>query len=127
MGIHEWRGWLGKPDVGGIAQIESPYRLAVSDPRVAVLTDIGVASSGEAVAVAFRARPNTRSFGTATCGLSTAVAQFPLNSGGRLAVVTGVMADRTMKKYGGALEPDELVTDPAEVVPRALAWLRGPH
>jgi hypothetical protein len=41
-------------------------------------------------------------------------------------VVTGVMADRTMKKYGGTVQPDETVTDPAEVVPRALAWLRGP-
>jgi carboxyl-terminal processing protease len=93
---------------------------------VAVLTDIGVASSGEAIAIAFRARPNTRSFGTSTCGLSTAVAQFPLNRGGRIAVMTRVMADRTMMKYGGVVEPDELVSDPAEAVPRALAWLRGP-
>ena len=103
--------------------------------RVAVLTDIGVASSGEAIAIAFRGRPNTRSFGTPTCGLSTAVEQFPLTRAGeilpfsqsaRIAVVTDVMADRTMKKYGGVIEPDELVSDPIEVVPRAVAWLRRP-
>jgi hypothetical protein len=36
------------------------------------------------------------------------------------------MADRTMKKYGGAVEPDELVSDPTEVVSRAVAWLHRP-
>jgi carboxyl-terminal processing protease len=72
----------------------------------------------------FRARP--RSFGTPTCGLSTAVRQLPLANGSRIGVVTSVMADRTMKKHGGTVQPDEMVTDPAEVVPRALAWLRGP-
>jgi len=34
--------------------------------------------------------------------------------------------DRTMKKYGGVIEPDELVSNAIEVVPRALAWLRRP-
>jgi carboxyl-terminal processing protease len=125
-GYTKGEAWLDKPDVGGIEQVESPYKFAIPNPRVAVLTDIGVASSGEAIAIAFRGRSNTRSFGTPTCGLSTAVAQFPLSRGGRIAVMTTVMADRTMRKYGGAVEPDELVTDPAEVVPRALAWLRGP-
>jgi hypothetical protein len=31
-----------------------------------------------------------------------------------------------MKTYGGVIEPDELASDPIEVVPRALAWLRRP-
>jgi hypothetical protein len=30
------------------------------------------------------------------------------------------MADRTLRKYGGVVEPDELVTDPADVVPLRL-------
>ena len=118
-----------------VDEVDAPYRFGVPHLRVAVLTDIGVASSGEAIAIAFRGRPNTRSFGTATCGLSTAVKQFPLTCAGqvlpfsqsaRIAVVTDVMADRTMKKYGGVIEPDELVSDPTEVVPRAIAWLRRP-
>jgi C-terminal processing protease CtpA/Prc len=117
--------WLARPDVD-LAFLEMPYRLMASGLRVAVLTDKGVANSGEALAIAFRARPNTRSFGTPTCGLSTAVAQVGLSRGGRLGVVTSVMADRTMKKYGGAVEPDELVSDPAEVVSRAVAWLHRP-
>jgi carboxyl-terminal processing protease len=54
-----------------MALVKAPYKLVVPSPRVAVLTDTGVASSGEAIA--FRGRPNTRSFGTPTCGLSTDV------------------------------------------------------
>ena len=117
-----------------LAKVDAPYKLTVSSPRVAVLTDVGVASSGEALAIAFRGRPNTRSFGTPTCGLSTGVNQFPLTPVGkilpsspsaRIAVVTSVMADRTRKSYGGPVSPDEAVTDPAEVVPQAVKWLRG--
>ena len=89
-----------------------------------MLTDIGVASSGEAIAISFRARPNTRSFGTATCGLSTGIDSFLLANGARLNVAMSVMADRTLTIYGGVVEPDELVADPAQVVPRAVAWLR---
>ncbi len=116
--------WLQRPQQD-LAFIEAPYKLLGPSPAVAVLTDIGVANSGEALAIAFRGRPNTRSFGTGTCGLSTAVAQVSLSRGGWLGVVTSVMADRTMKKYGGVVEPDELVTNPVDVVPRAIAWLRS--
>jgi C-terminal processing protease CtpA/Prc len=91
---------------------------------VAVLTDIGVASSGESIAIAFRGRPNTRTFGTATCGLSSAIDTFLLTNGARLNVAVSVLADRTTRRYGGVVEPDERVSDPAQVVPRALAWLR---
>jgi C-terminal processing protease CtpA/Prc len=115
-----WRG----TEAETASTLETPYKLATPNPRVALLTDIGVASSGEAIAIAFRGRPNTRSFGTATCGLSTAVQQIPLKQGGRIGVVTSVMADRTKKPYGKTLDPDEVVSDPAEVVPRALSWLR---
>jgi carboxyl-terminal processing protease len=118
------RAWLGTEADTVATSLGTPYTLATPNPRVALLTDIGVASSGEAIAIAFRGRPNTRSFGTATCGISTAVAQFPLKQGGRIAVVTAVMADRTKKPYGKTVDPDEVVKDPAAVVPRALAWLR---
>ncbi|MGB7219752.1 MAG: S41 family peptidase [Vicinamibacterales bacterium] len=117
--------WLQTPRQD-LAFLEMPYRLRMPGPRVAVLTDIGIAGPGEALAIAFRARENTRSFGTPTCGLSAAVAQIPLSRGARLGVVTSVMADRTMKKYGGAVDPDELVANPLEVVPHALAWLHRP-
>jgi len=115
--------WEGQPEKDA-AFLEKPYTMARANPRVTILTDIGVASSGEAIAIAFRGRPNTRSFGTPTCGLSTAVSGFPLKSGGVIGVMTSVMADRTRRQYGGPVEPDELVSDPTQVVPRAVAWLR---
>lgn len=122
-GYKAGRAWL-RTEAEAASTLETPYTLVTPNPRVALLTDIGVASSGEAIAIAFRGRPHTRSFGTATCGLSTAVAQFPLKQGGRIAVVTSVMADRTKTPYGKAVTPDEVVNDPAGVVPRALSWLR---
>jgi C-terminal processing protease CtpA/Prc len=90
-----------------------------------VLTDRAVASSGEAVVVAFRARPNTRSFGSPTCGLSTANQGFRLSDGATLALTVAVMADRTRAPYGLSLAPDEPVSGDAEVVQGAIDWLRG--
>ena len=44
-------------------RVDGPYRLRRDRPQVAVLTDNGIASSGEATLIAFRERPDTRSFG----------------------------------------------------------------
>lgn len=107
-----------------LVRVTNPYTLARPDPWVAVLTDGAVASSGEAVVVAFRARPRTRSFGTPTCGLSTANTGFPLSDGGRLNLTTAVMADRGLTLYGRAIRPDEEITDPAQAAERAAQWLR---
>jgi hypothetical protein len=117
------RAWEGNDTV---EEVDVPHQFGAPYPRVAVLTDIGVASAGESIAVAFRGRPNTRTFGTATCGLTTAIVTFLLKNGARLNVAVSVLADRTMRRYGDVVEPDELVSDPAQVVPRALAWLRHP-
>jgi C-terminal processing protease CtpA/Prc len=90
-----------------------------------VLTDGAVASSGEAVAIAFRGRPDTRAFGTSTCGFSTAVEQYPMSDGATLNLAISVMADRAKTKYGYAVAPDELVADPSQVLERAMAWLQS--
>ena len=49
--------------------VSPPYVLRRQQPRVAVLSNVGIASSGEATLIAFRQRANTRSFGQPTCGL----------------------------------------------------------
>ena len=108
-----------------IIRTSAPYTLTAPASRVAVLTDRGVGSSGEAVAVAFRARPGTRSFGSPTCGLSTANQTFTLSDGSLLLLTVSVMADRTLTPYGESLVPDESVSGDAEVVQSAIAWLRG--
>jgi predicted enzyme related to lactoylglutathione lyase len=78
---------------------------------VAVLTDSLTASSGEAVAVAFRGRPNARSFGWPTTGVSSANRTVFLPDGARLYVTASVYADRTGRTYGGSLVPDVMIED----------------
>jgi carboxyl-terminal processing protease len=119
-GYTKGEAWL---DGQALALNDSPATSLTVQRRVAVLTDVGVVSSGVAIAIAFRGRPNTRSFGTATCGLSTGVNQIPLKHGGRLAVVTSVMMDRDKHRYGGVVEPDTLVSDRADTVRAAVDWL----
>jgi len=126
-GVTTWWGYQDNAsfDEGSPAvTVPSPYRLRERNPRVAVLTNCGVASSGEAVVIAFRARPDTRSFGTATVGLSTANNGFPLTGGGTLLLCVATMADRMGVAYGHAVVPDEVIPDPAQTVRRAIEWLR---
>jgi carboxyl-terminal processing protease len=116
----------GSWDSGVVQQrVDAPYRLRRERPRVAVLTNGLVASSGEATVLAFRARPDARSFGTPTCGLSTAVENYPMSDGAMLNLAVSYMADRTKTKYGFVVAPDEVVSDPGEAVERAIAWLRS--
>jgi hypothetical protein len=111
-------------DNGAVQQrVAAPYQLRRPRPRVAVLTDGAVASSGEATVIAFKGRPDTRSFGAPTCGLSTAVEQYPMSDGATLNLTISVMADRSRTKYGHAVAPDEVVSDPTLTVDRAIGWL----
>jgi hypothetical protein len=109
---------------GALAQsVDNAYQLRQPRPKVAVLVDNAVASSGEATFIAFIKRPNTRTFGIGTCGLSTANRGFTLNDGALLNLTVSTMADRTKFKYGDRVMPDELVTDAAQMEQRAIAWL----
>jgi carboxyl-terminal processing protease len=123
----EW-GYAGSAafnNSANVVTLAAPVQLRTPNPRVAVLTDLGVSSSGEAITIAFRERPNTRSFGRSTCGLSTAVGQFTLNAGGIIGIVTARMADRTKRQFGEAVHPDEYIENDEAMVLRAVAWLRG--
>ncbi|NNF13498.1 MAG: peptidase S41 [Gemmatimonadetes bacterium] len=107
-----------------------PYEPQSMAPHVAVLTDSLTASSGEAVAVAFRGRDGARSFGQPTWGLSTANAPFLLDDGAVIFLTVSTMVDRAGVVYGGELAPDEPVVgektgDPQtdEVLEAALTWL----
>ena len=76
------------------ARVAAPYELHRPDSRVAVLTNQAVASSGEAIAVAFRGRPGTRTFGADTCGLPTANESYTLSDGATLFLTVAREADR---------------------------------
>lgn len=106
-----------------LGSVSTPYMLRQVNPKVAVLTDESIASSGEAIVITFKGRPNTRSFGYPTCGLSTANAGFSMSDGARIFLTTATMADRNKAPYGSAVTPDELLA--AETaVERAIAWLK---
>jgi carboxyl-terminal processing protease len=84
-----------------------------------------VNSAGEALAVYFKGRPDTRSFGTPTCGHHHLLQDFPLNDGAVLWLTTACHEDRTRQKYRGPIGPDEVITNPEQAVIRAVAWLQN--
>ena len=89
---------------------------------VVVVTGAKTASSGEAVAVAFRGRPRTRSVGQPTFGVSTSNQMYTLPGGAGLNLTTARFVDRTGRAYGDALVPDEAAPE-HEAVARAVASL----
>lgn len=123
-----WRYEKGKALCDGDIEAETAnyYTLKSVNPVVAVLTDTLTASSGEAVAVAFKARKHTRSFGAGTCGVSTGRSRFYLSDGSVLLLTTAVFADRRLVRYGHSIAPDEPLK-PAEVVARAIGWIRAEY
>lgn len=123
----EWIPW----SISTIGSASDADGLKRTDDFVAVITGPHTASAGEAVAIALRGRPNTRSFGEPTAGLSTANSTIALPDGARLAVTTGLMADRNRDIAVGKIRADELVALPTNLTPlpddpavkAALAWL----
>lgn len=105
-----------------MVSVDDPYTLRRVNPKVAVLTNTVTVSSGEVMAISFKTRLNTRSFGTPTCGLSTANWMTVLSDGGILNLTKSTLADRTKKLYGNQVQPDE-VAYPSTAVDNAIAWL----
>jgi C-terminal processing protease CtpA/Prc len=100
----------------------------LSHARAAVLIGPRTASAGEAVTIAFRGRPNTRSFGAATAGLTNGNGTFPLPDGSTIVLASVEELDRNDRAYTGKIEPDVAVAasstdgnDPVEIA--AAAWL----
>lgn len=120
----EWGYENGRSTLNGftLTQLTPFYQLINSNPKVAVLYNNGIASSGEAVAVAFRGRPNTKSFGTETCGLSTANQGFELSNSSFLNLTISTFADRNQVLYGASILPDEETTT-ENIIEEAIYYL----
>ncbi|WP_111178224.1 S41 family peptidase [Stenotrophomonas maltophilia] len=127
---------LGDRDAGGFrdrqgktrkwrSRTSPECRVDLSDSRVAVLVGPKTASSGEAVAVAFRARPGTRFFGQPTAGLATSNTTFPLPDGGALLLTTAAMADREGTEYPKGIVPESIVRGDQDAIEMAAHWLRS--
>ena len=78
----------------------------LSNQFLAVLTDNQTASSGEAIAVAFKFRQNSKSFGKPTFGVSTGCVSHELSDGSIINLAESLFADREMTKYGSSIIPD---------------------
>lgn len=107
--------------------LNAPVTLHAEIPPVAVLVGPTTASSGEAVAIAFRGRPSTRLFGAATRGLTTGNRVFPLSDGSWLNLTTSAFADRTGATYLEGVKPDVVWDGPSEVGKGSppLSWLEA--
>jgi carboxyl-terminal processing protease len=106
-----------------VVRVTTPYKLRSESPKVAVLTDNFVMSSGETVLVSFLGRPNTRQFGETTCGLSTSRGAFQLFNGARLYLSTYHLANRERVTYGNSIVPESPTVDTAVAVQLAIDWL----
>ncbi len=130
IGFRDAHGKVQRPSVGQGLDASDPHGPDLSQKAVAVLTGPKTASSGEVVAIAFRGRQATRSFGSATYGLSTGNVVYPLADGSLLVLTRSVDLDRNGKAYGGKIEPDQAVATLPDagtdsVMDAATAWLTG--
>ena len=104
-----------------LAKVSHPELLFNPDETpVAVLIGPQTASAGEATAISFRGRLNTRFFGTASFGLTTGNEGFPLSDGALILLTTVVELDRTGQEYGGKIVPDVVTLNPEA---EASEWL----
>jgi carboxyl-terminal processing protease len=95
-------------------RVRAPYRVGAAVP-VAVLLGGATASSAEVLAVAFRSRSATRSFGVATRGLSAGNRTFALADGASLVLTVAATSDTAGRVYAGPIVPDEIVAGAREV------------
>jgi carboxyl-terminal processing protease len=110
----------------------APYILERPMPPVAVLTGPLTGSAGETMAVAFRGRADTRTFGEPTHGVPTNNWGMTLSDGAQIWLSAEVYADRTGQTYDDRIAPDEPVTtqwgdfgsERDAVIQSAAQWLR---
>ncbi|HEU0296288.1 MAG TPA: S41 family peptidase [Anaerolineales bacterium] len=103
------------------ARVSHPEILFDPDETpVAVLIGPQTASSGEATAISFRGRPNTRFFGEPSYGLTTGNQGFSLSDGAMIILTVAVELDRTGQEYGGSITPDVLTSNAES---EATDWL----
>jgi carboxyl-terminal processing protease len=127
-GKQEWIVERGAVRIAGgqaLVDTQPPPEPGYRGP-VALLLGPGTRDAGEDVAVAFRGRPNTRSFGKPTAGFPLqGVQAHRLSDGSTLGVLETRAADRTGIVHRVALEPDTLLHEDATApVPQpVLDWL----
>lgn len=113
------------------AKAEEKMKLLEEQIPIAFLIDRGTASSGEALAVIFHGRKNTRSFGEKTYGASTSTRGIKLSDSLNLVIAISTFQDRNGKLYIDGVSPDVeipigdkmLTPENDPVIDQALNWL----
>lgn len=99
------------------------------DAPIAVLISSRTASAGEAIAIPFVGRPDTRFFGERTGGATTSSEFHEMPDGAILRIAGGLYQDRTGHAYEGGLAPDtpvQSIRDSEDhVLNAAREWLNG--
>jgi carboxyl-terminal processing protease len=94
---------------------------------LAVLISARTASAGEAALVALQTQSPTRTFGTATAGMTTGNITHMLPDGTRLMISTCHYADAAGQLISGSIQPDEPASpgNDDNALAQALAWIAG--
>ncbi|MEZ4569492.1 MAG: S41 family peptidase [Thermomicrobiales bacterium] len=128
----DWTIRDGRAYEGDVLWAKAPAYIPENpQPPVAVLTGHETGSSGEAVAIAFRGRPETRSFGQATAGVPTSNDVYEMPDGAWIILTVARMADRTGQPYDAPIIPDVQIEADGLTQPRtddpvldaAVEWL----
>lgn len=125
-GLQWWRqgeGEIRQDGTQGLRSRQAAYHLRAGSAPVAVLMGARTASSGEAVALAFRGQAGSRSFGQPSAGFSTGNRPVKLVDGTTLLLTHNVMADRNGQGDGTRLQPDEATASGPATLAAAQAWL----
>ena len=100
------------------------------NPKVAVLTSIYTASSGEALAVILKKRPGTRFFGDKTNGKVTATDWHQIDNFTAMSISVSYYKDREGNLYDQYVDVDEKIAfepkvyfDKDKCINRAIEWL----
>lgn len=122
-------------DFGGnertLSEATEKVQLLPDEVPVAFLIDRDTGSSGEALAVIFNGRANTRSFGEDTYGASTSTRGIKLSDGLNIVLAVATFQDRHGNLYLNGVSPDVeipigdemLPPDNDPVIDKALDWL----
>lgn len=111
--------------------VKAIYQLQHSEPPIAMLIGRNTASAGEQTLLALVGRPQTRTFGERTAGLTVGNTTLFLYDGSALAIAGAAGTDRNGKAYTGSIEPDVFVraanqmsgTDNDPTLQAAQDWL----
>lgn len=115
--------YMKKGQFGSVTLSNIPEQIA--DQKIACLVSQMTASSGEMTLLSLLGKPNTKSFGFPTAGLTSANSFVELSDGSALSLAGSFVRDRTGKIHRGVIQPDEIIQAKTfeEVIVKLENWI----